>query len=409
MNRSDPGRRSVVPPPPSWHGRLVSIGVTGTNGKTSTTGFVAAAVSCGRPVVRAVTTGFYLGQDVLEVPNSYQGFLTAMRAGLDAGATHAAVELTSEALAHGFIRAWPCRVGVFTNLTRDHLNWHGTAEHYLASKAQLFMHLPSGGTAVLNGCDPASELLAEVVPAGVRVIRYGVPSRGAPVGPLDLEAEAVRVSWEGTHLTLRPSELLGSLRSLCIRAIGDVQSENVLGALGAAIACGIPTQEAVAGLASAMPPPGRFEVVATEPHVVVDYAHTPDALLRTLQTARSLCLGRLTVVFGAGGNRDREKRPMLGEAAAVADQVILTTDNPRDEDPAEIAAAIREGLGSHGSVHVEINRRRAIHKALETAGQGDVVVIAGKGHETGQRVGSEDVPFSDGDVVRAFYGAQSSK
>ncbi len=398
-----------MPPPPAWHGRLVSIGVTGTNGKTSTTGFVAAAVSCGRPVVRAVTTGYYLGDDAVDAPNSYQGFLAAMRAGLDAGARHAAVEMTSEALAHGFIRAWPCHVGVFTNLTRDHLNWHGTAEHYLASKAQLFMHLPPGGAAVLNGCDPASELLAEVVPASVRVIRYGVPSRGDPLGPLDLEAATVTVSWGGTHLTLRPSDLLGPQCSLSIRAIGDVQAENVLGALGAAIACGVPAHEALVGLASAKPPPGRFEVVATEPYVVVDFAHTPDALLRTLRTARNLCLGRLTVVFGAGGNRDREKRPMLGEAATVADRVILTSDNPRDEDPAQIAAAIREGLVGHGCVQEILDRRQAIHEALEGAMQRDVVVIAGKGHETGQRVGTEELPFSDADVVRTFYGGQSSK
>ena len=404
MSRSESKHQPAAPPPPpDWHGRLISIGVTGTNGKTSTTGFVASAVAGGRPVVRAVTTGFFLDDEALAVPQSYRGFIAAMRAGLDGGARYAAVELTSEALAHGFIKAWPCRVGVFTNLTRDHMNWHGSAEHYLASKAQLFMHLPAGGAAVLNGFDPASELLAEVIPPEVRLLRFGLPSRGEATGPIDLSASSVELSWSGTRIALEASAECGPVPpSLQLRAIGEVQAENALAALAAAIACGVEASEAVDALRSAAPPPGRFEVIATEPHVVVDYAHTPDALARTLTTARRLCNGRLTVVFGAGGNRDNEKRPMLGTAAVEADRIIITTDNPRDEDPERIAKAIREGTGLHKAVEEIPDRRAAIETAVRDAADGDVVVIAGKGHETGQVVRGEQRAFSDAEVVRAF-------
>jgi UDP-N-acetylmuramoyl-L-alanyl-D-glutamate--2,6-diaminopimelate ligase len=381
--------------------------VTGTNGKTSTAAFVAAAVSSGRPVVRAVTTGFYLGDEELEVPKSYQGFLAAMRIGLERGARHAAVELTSEALFHGFIKAWPCRVGVFTNLTRDHMNWHGSVEHYLASKAQLFMHLPAGGAAILNACDPASELLAEVVPHGVRLLRYGVPTRGPTPEGVDLAVDAVAVSWSGTHLTLRPGPVLGTMPpALHLRAIGEVQAENALAALAAAVACDVPVPEALHALSHAPAPPGRFEVVSTHPHVVVDYAHTPDALRRTLQTARKLGPARLTVVFGAGGHRDREKRPMLGEAATLADRIIITTDNPRDEDPEKIAAAIREGAGAHHHVEEIPDRRSAIWAALSDAGGDDIVLVAGKGHETQQSVSGVEVPLSDVEIVRSFVIGQ---
>lgn len=362
---------------------------------------MAAALSAERPVVRAVTTGFYLGDEQLSLPQSYVGFIEAMRLGLERGAKHAAVELTSEALAHGFIKAWPCQVGVFTNLTRDHLNWHGSAEHYLASKAQLFMHLPGGGAAVLNGRDEASELLAEVTPQGVRRILYGVPGRGEPIGPVDLEATSVETSWEGTRVALACGDGMGKVpAALQLRAIGEVQAENALAALAAAIACGVEPSTAARALAAASPPPGRFEIVADRPHVVVDYAHTPDALERTLRTARDLCEGRLTVVFGAGGQRDREKRPLLGQAARQADRIVLTSDNPRDEDPVEIARAIREGIGVHGCVDEILDRRDAIAAALADAADADVIVIAGKGHETSQLAGGVERSFCDADVVR---------
>jgi UDP-N-acetylmuramoyl-L-alanyl-D-glutamate--2,6-diaminopimelate ligase len=187
--------------------------------------------------------------------------------------------------------------------------------------------------------------------------------------------------------------------SFRIRAIGDVYAENALAALGAAISAGVPFANAVAALARAEPPPGRFEVIARRPRVVIDYAHSPDALARTVSIARRLAPARLTVVFGAGGKRDREKRPAMGGAAKPADSVILTSDNPRNEDPAAIAEAIREGLGAHPNVVTELDRRVAIRRAVFEAGPDDVVLIAGRGHETEQIVGSVAVRLSDKDVA----------
>ena len=404
---ADRGARAIAPPPapPSFARRLRSVGITGTNGKSSTTTLVAALLGAlAKPVAATTTLGSYLDAEPIDAPKTYEGFIETMRRCVDSGGKFAAVELTSEALARGFARAWPCEVGVFTNLTRDHLDAHGSAEHYLASKAQLFMQLPSHGTAVLNGCDPASELLAEVIPNGVRIVRYGVPSRGTPQHVLDVAATRVSLSWEGTRIELAPSPLLGPLFRgtppvLSIRAIGDVYAENALAALCAALAMGVPMEDAVTTLAAVRFPAGRFEVVADDPHVVVDYAHTPDALERTLRAARRLCEGTLTVVFGAGGNRDREKRGPMGNAARLADRVVLTSDNPRDEDPARIAASIREGLGDHARVEVELDRSAAIVLALRDASPRDVVVIAGKGHETDQTIGGEKRPFSDVTVV----------
>jgi UDP-N-acetylmuramoyl-L-alanyl-D-glutamate--2,6-diaminopimelate ligase len=318
------------------------------------------------------------------------------------GGKYAAIELTSEALARGFAAAWPCRIGVFTNLTHDHLDAHKSPEHYLASKAQLFMHLPAGGTAVLNACDPASELVAEVVPEAVEIVTYGVAARGEAWREVDLRAASIEVTWEGTRIALEASAELGDVPSeMTLRAHGAVYAENALAALLAAIRAGVPGGAAAAAISAAAAPPGRFEVVARAPYVVVDYAHSPDAMARTLAAARALCKGRLTVVFGAGGVRDRDKRAPMGRAAAAADRVILTTDNPRSEDPKEIADAIRAGLPEDSCVEIVLDRASAIERALREAGADDVVLVAGKGHERDQTIGASSRPFSDGEVALA--------
>ena len=394
------------------------MGITGTNGKTTTTAWVAAALRAfarsrgGGPVARATTVGFFLDDEEIVVEKTFAGFVDAMRVCEDRGGTYAAVELTSEALARGFARAWPCQVGVFTNLTHDHLDAHGSAEHYLASKAQLFVALPPGGTAVLNAADDTFELLREVIPEGVKVLSYAVPSRGVVRGAPDLVAESVEVSWAGTRMRVvveEGSDCASVLRSLPewlhVRAIGEIYAENALAALLGAVAAGVPAAIAAAALEAAAPPPGRFEVVHARPHVVIDYAHGPDALARTVQTARTLTRGALTVVFGAGGARDAQKRAPMGEAARIADHVVLTSDNPRDEDPADIARAIEDGLRGHASVRTELDRRKAITSAIEGASDDDVVLIAGKGHETEQLVGSETRHFSDADVAREALAA----
>ena len=406
-----------VPVPPAWSKQLFTVGITGTNGKTTTTAWVAAALrrlassTGGGPVARATTVGFFLDDERVVLEKSYTGFVEGMRACFDRGGKLAAVELTSEALANGFAKAWQCNVGVFTNLTHDHLDAHGSPEHYLASKAQLFVSLPAGGVAVLNAGDPVFELLAEIMPAGVKVLSYAVPSRGEVQGTPDLVASSVEVSWSGTTVACDVRDPASGLpNEVRVRAIGDVYAENALAALLGAVAAGVPPAEACAALAEAPPPPGRFEVVHEKPYVVVDYAHSPDALARTVRTARKLADdggGELTVVFGAGGKRDKAKRGPMGEAARAANRVILTTDNPRDEDPAIIARAIAEGLRGHASVRTELDRGKAITSAIEGARDADVVLIAGKGHETEQLVGNEVRRFSDVDVARAALSTRT--
>jgi UDP-N-acetylmuramoyl-L-alanyl-D-glutamate--2,6-diaminopimelate ligase len=392
-----------VPSPPAWHDEIRSVGVTGTNGKTTTTSWIAAALgTLGSPVTCVTTLGFRRGEIALEVAKDHASFVAAMRESIDAGSKHAAIEFTSEALAAGFARAWPCRVGVFTNLSHDHIDTHGSFEHYLASKAQLFVVIEPGGVAVLNGCDAVYQLLREIVPSGVRVLTYGVASRGEKLGALDLEVTNVRVSRSETELTCE-GHALGRTRKFAVRGIGEIYGENAAAALLGSIAMGVSIDDAIDAISRAPAPPGRFEIVRDEPCVVVDYAHTPDALARTCGAARALAdasHGELVVVFGAGGHRDRTKRAPMGHAARIADRIILTSDNPRDEDPREIAGAIAEGLAGHPRVEIEIDRATAIRRAIDGARPHDVVLIAGKGHETEQHLGDRIVHFSDAELAR---------
>ncbi len=401
-----PVKQRLVPSPPAWSSKIFTVGVTGTNGKTTTTAWIAAALRrLSKPVARATTVGFFLDEDEQLIEKSYDGFILGMKRLLDLGGTHAAIELTSEALAHGFARAWPCTVGVFTNLTHDHLDAHGSPEHYLASKAQLFVSLPAGAKAVLNASDPNYELLREVTPPHVTVTTYAVPERGSPQGDPELVATSVDVSWKGTRVSCRAKN--GLPESISVRGIGSVYAENALAALLGAIAAGVPANEAKDAIEAMPSPPGRFEVIHERPYVVVDYAHSPDALQRTVNIARSLTKdARLSVVFGAGGKRDKAKRGPMGEAARPADLVILTSDNPRDEDPAEIAKAIEQGLVGHANVRTELDRKKAIAFAIEEARDDDVVLIAGFGHEKKQTIGNETRDFSDVEVAQEALAAR---
>jgi UDP-N-acetylmuramoyl-L-alanyl-D-glutamate--2,6-diaminopimelate ligase len=397
-----PGQ-TPFPVPPAWVKELVHVGVTGTNGKTSTTRFVAAALgTLSKPVASITTVGSFLDAEPVEAQRSYKGMLATLSEARRRGGQYAALEVTSETLALGFAKRWPFRVGVFTNLTHDHLDAHGSAEHYFASKAQLFHGLPpDGGCAILNGCDDVAELLCDVTPRGVRRLAYGAPSRGTPRIRLDATATDVALGIEGTRSRIALGDTLGGGEiELVTRAIGHIFAENALAAFVAALALGAPRAEAAAAIAAAPSPPGRFEVVARHPDVVVDYAHTPDALARTIDTARALTRGKLIVVFGAGGNRDRAKRPTMGAACAGADRVILTSDNPRSEDPAAIAGAIGEAVPRHVLLSVELDRARAIRQAVGDASVEDIVIIAGKGHETTQELGSRLLHFSDRDTAR---------
>jgi UDP-N-acetylmuramoyl-L-alanyl-D-glutamate--2,6-diaminopimelate ligase len=381
---------------------LEHVGVTGTNGKTSTTRFVAAGLGAlARPVPSITTVGAFIDEEPCGTAMTRESMLDALRTALERGARYAALEVTSEVLARGFAQNWPFRAAVFTNLTHDHLDAHGSPEHYFASKAQLFYALPSDrGIAVVNGCDEASELLLEVTPASVRKLGYGAASRGDAKLPLDARAENIEVTLAGTSADVAFSPELGGGRvRLSTPAIGEIFLENALAALTVSLALGAPRDTALERIGAVPAPPGRFEVVAERPLVVIDYAHTPDALERTVATARRIADGgKITVVFGAGGHRDRNKRPAMGAAVARAHRAILTSDNPRDEDPGDIAAAIREGVPASVETLVELDRERAIRRAVLDAAATDVVVIAGKGHERTQTVGSVKREFSDHDV-----------
>ena len=384
------------------HGRLRTVATTGTNGKTTTTSMVAAIVAAaGEPSARVTTVGAWVGDELIPAPTPMAEFLAAVERAVEAGVRTLALEVTSKALASGIARQWPPHVAVFTNLTRDHLDVHGSPEAYLAAKAQLFMALPPGGVAVLNGDDPSSALLAEVIPPGVRVERFSV--RGMAC---ELAASAIEVRPGATRVVLAPSALARELGGELVLAVtGGVHAQNALGAALAARAAGYKAPAIRAGLAGFRGVPGRFEAVGERPLVVVDYAHTPDGLIGTLTTARELCRagGLVICVFGCGGDRDRGKRPQM--AAVVdrrADVAVLTTDNPRREAPAAIAAEVRTGAPAPRARWIEeLDRARAIELAIELAGPEDLVVIAGKGHEQVQEVGGEELPFSDVEIARA--------
>lgn len=401
-------------PPAAWAESLFTVGVTGTNGKTSTTRLIDAALrAAGLGVVSETTLGYQLNGQPLNVPRTLPGFSQVMHTAAQQGIRHAAIEVTSKALANGFAKFWRFDLGVFTNLSRDHLLEHGSFEHYLASKAQLFMHLGPDRTAVLNAGDEHALLIDQVTPPDVKRLWFAAPSRGQPRRRPDLAARRIRLSPHGTTAELVPSRLAEQLGGeLRTRLVGQVFAENAMAAAAAAIAIGIAPDAVCRGLADCPIVPGRFEVIGEQPLAVVDYAHTPDALARTCDTARALAGdNRVIVVFGAGGLRDKEKRKPMGEAVAKrADLAIVTTDNPRAEDPAAIAKTVAAGCrrGSRAHTKLEPDRRRAIELAVNSARPGDVVVVAGKGHETGQIIGDETLPFSDADELRAQLGQPGS-
>ena len=396
--------------PLPWAEKMFTVGVTGTNGKTSTTHLVAAMMrAAGHGVLTESTVGYYLNEEKLQVVRSSRGYVGAMKRAVDAGAMYSASEVTSAALGRGFARIWRYDLGVFTNLTRDHVSEHGSWEHYLASKAQLFVHLGPGTTAVLNAADPAALLIDQVTPADVKRRFFAVPSRGERLRAADLAAARVEVSADGTRVLLEPSETAEQLGGVLeTQFIGEVFAENLLAAALAGLAVPLPADAVCRGARDVRLVPGRFELVSREPLVAVDFAHTPDALARTADTARAIAgRGRVFLVFGAGGGKDEPKREPMGRAAGErADYVIITSDNPRHDDPAQIAAALAKGARRGGRAHVriELDRAKAIRQAIDQARPGDVVVITGKGHETGQTIGDVTTPFSDAEQVLMALG-----
>ena len=409
---SSPSARPV-PAAAAWAASMFSIGVTGTNGKTSTSWMIAAALrAAALSVLRITTLGVALDDAPLPRGKRFADFLATLELAAARGCRHAVIETTSLALAQGYARAWRFDLGVFTNLSVDHFGTHGSWEHYLAAKAQLLIHLGPGSVAVLNAADPHALYLDQAIPADVARRWYAAPGRGEQLHAADLAAVGCEIGPHGTRVRLAPSPAADALGgALETRMVGEVFGENALAAALAGLGAGLPADAVARGIAACPVVPGRFEVLDHGPDratVAVDYAHSPDALLHTCATARRLAGdARVIVVFGAGGGGTLDKRREMGEAVgARADLAVVTSDNPRDEDPATIAAALLEGLraGGRARPELELDRGLAIAGALATARAGDVVVIAGKGHEHGQVVRGRSTPFSDVEAVRLCLG-----
>ena len=298
---------------------------------------------------------------------------------------------------------------MFTNLTRDHLESHLSWEHYLASKAQLFVHLAPGATAVLNAADEAALLIDRATPGDVRRVWYRVPARGPALCPVDLEARRVELSASGTEVQLEPSPLADALGGrLNTPLIGDVFAENALAAALAALAAGVEGRPSPRGsrIARSYRAGSRSCIGRRWSPSTSRTRRTPSLALATPR-AGSLAKDAVIVVFGAGGKYDPGKREPMGRAVGErADFALITTDNPRHEDPRAIADAIAAGCRRGGRAYTELepDRRRAIERALGRARSGDVVVVAGKGHERGQIIGDRTLPFDDRAVVQELLG-----
>src|SRR5712692_1195175 len=382
--------------------KLRLAAVTGTNGKTTTTFLIKhmcenAGLRCGL----IGTVRYEIGERILPAirttPESLdlQELLAQI---VNAGCRAAAMEVSSHALAQDRTRGLEWNVAVFTNLTQDHLDFHGTMESYFDSKAKLFAHLGSQRekpkpVAIVNIDDRHGEQLLNKIDKRVAVVTYGMSARA------DFRASNYRVEFSGTSYQL---DAQGKSYLVRVPLIGRFNVANSVAALAAANAFGIGLRQAVLSLAKAPQVPGRLEMVPAKRQfqVFVDYAHTPNALLSVLKTLRELDPRRLIVVFGCGGDRDRQKRPLMGQIADQhADHAIITSDNPRKEDPDAIIAEIEKGFRSDRFERI-VDRTQAIGRAIELARPRDIVLIAGKGHESYQEFADHTVPFEDTQVAR---------
>ena len=385
--------------------QLDLVGITGTNGKTTTTYLCFALAEAGGAKPAMLTTVEYRVGDSSEaaVRTTPEASDTNrfLRRAVDAGCRMAAMEASSQAIDLHRCDWLRFKVAVFTNLTRDHLDYHHTMENYFDAKKRLFDgrlgEKPS--SAVINIDDEWGVKLADELRAsGQRVVTF---SQAAGSTTPDLFAENVAVSLiRGTSFRLKSP--LGE-RDINSPLVGRPHVYNMLAATAAALELGYDLDAIVVGLSKCVGAPGRFERVPHEGDfaIVVDYAHTDDALLNTLQTARDLTEGRIITVFGCGGDRDKTKRIPMGRVAGEnSDAVFITSDNPRTEDPMRIIAEIEKGVQETGTKYTAISdRREAIHRAVASASPGDVVIIAGKGHETYQIIGNDKFHFDDREVA----------
>lgn len=374
---------------------LRMIGITGTNGKSTTAGILRHLLDA--PGARSAsigTLGVLLGTEGEIVPGGSE--LTTpgpvelqriLRNLVNRGAKWVAMEVSSHSLDQRRIDGLLFDAAVFTNLTRDHLDYHRTMEAYFVAKAALMDYVEPHGYAAVNADDSAWDAL----PDARRKILFGVAPQA------EVRATGVESSPAGSSWTVHYRD---EAYPVSLPLIGDVNVHNALGAIAVGVTLGVPLATLASRLSDLPQVPGRLEVVSEAPTVLRDYAHTPDALERALMAIRPFVSGRLILVFGCGGDRDRGKRPAMGRAAEQgADLVIVTSDNPRTEDPEVILDDIEAGMTAGGHERIE-NRRAAITRALEHAKPGDVILLAGKGHETYQIRGTTKTPFDEKEIVR---------
>lgn len=391
--------------------RMAVIGVTGTNGKT-TTGYLLAAIldAAGLTAGLLGTVSYRIGGEEREAarttPEStdVQALLAEM---IDRGCRSAVMEVSSHALALRRVDGMRFAAGIFTNLTRDHLDFHGDMEAYFAAKRRLFEMLDADAPGVINMDDPRG---AQLLAACPRHITYGITQ------PADVSPTLLVMSLTGLECTLETP-----VGSIAVRSslVGRPNVYNILAASAAAVALGVSSDAIARGIATLPGVPGRFEVVSDPEDditVVVDYAHTDDALRNLLETARPLAARRLLTVFGCGGDRDKTKRPLMGMVATrLSDVVIITSDNPRTEEPGRIIDDIRRGItpDAKGQRHSEVtaieDRAMAIARAVSMAAPGDLVLVAGKGHEKTQHIGLDVLPFDDVAVSRDALAARRER
>jgi UDP-N-acetylmuramoyl-L-alanyl-D-glutamate--2,6-diaminopimelate ligase len=392
------GRRAALALGAAWYGhparRLRLIGVTGTNGKTTTTGLIRHLFNAAESSGSIGTVGAFDGRG--DPVSSTAGLLTTpgpidlqatLAAMLGRGVTHVTMEASSHSLDQGRLDGLTFAAGVFTNLTRDHLDYHGTMEAYLASKLRLSSLLELHGLEVVNQDEDAWEAL----PPRTRRVTFGLNATA------DVRASGVVLDAAGSRFQL--DGRFGT-SEIFLPLLGDFNVSNALAAAATALASGEPITRVAERLGSAPQVPGRMERISDTPCTVLrDYAHTPDALERALISLRPLTPGRLIVVFGCGGDRDRGKRSAMGRIAGeLSDVAIATSDNPRTEDPDAILDEVEQGMA--GIPHLRItDRLTAIHTALDQGRPGDTILLAGKGHETYQVLGTEKVPFDEREIV----------
>jgi UDP-N-acetylmuramoyl-L-alanyl-D-glutamate--2,6-diaminopimelate ligase len=389
---------------------LWTCGVTGTNGKTSCSQWLAAALcragaKCG--VLGTLGTGFpgALADSANTTPDALELHRVLAELRRD-GAAAVAMEVSSHGLEQGRVSGVAFDCALFTNLTHDHLDYHGSMEAYAAAKARLF-ETEGLACAVLNLDDAFGVMLAQRCGArGLRTIGYSLSSAAVVPGSVTEFVAAARIAPETLELTSNWGEARTDFHQ-----VGRFNVANALGVVGCLLAYGLPFPQAVDALASLPAVPGRMQRVGDTPLTVIDYAHSPDALDKVLQALRHVADargGRLVVVFGAGGDRDRSKRAPMGIAASrLADRIMLTSDNPRSEDPLAIIRDIAAGMSAPYAA--EADRARAVESAIGEAADADVVLIAGKGHESWQEVAGRREPFSDAQVARAALDRRAGR